>query len=304
MSKGKESSFEVKDFYQKTKDSLKLNPVSGGIGFSRKINQSEPGQQAWSIQVWGKKDIQVFESLSSHKRKELAKSRLKENPFCIILTDSLAFSKEIREEARKRRIALFSSEFSQKKCWGRVRTLFPSFFPNQITMSGGLVQISGVGVLIVGDSGIGKSESVLELISRGYRFVCDDVVKIKKISGKKLAGAAPSLTHNFMEIRGLGIINIREIFGLRAICEQSEIDLVVELRRWQRGKEYDRLGLRFPEDHEILGTKIPLIRIPVAPGRNIATLIEVASKVLVLRRRGYNATTEIIRKVNRALNIS
>jgi HPr kinase/phosphorylase len=166
---------------------------------------------------------------------------------------------------------------------------------------GGLLKIFGLGVLIIGDSGIGKSESALELVSRGYRFVSDDVVFVKKNPAGRLVAKAPSLSRFFMEIRGLGIINIREIFGPQSICRQAPIDLVITLKKWHRKKEYDRLGLRFPEDYEVLGERIPQLTLPVAPGRNIATLIEVACKVHILRKKGYHASEEIVERLDRAL---
>jgi HPr kinase/phosphorylase len=169
-------------------------------------------------------------------------------------------------------------------------------------ISGGLLQIFGLGVLIVGDSGIGKSESALELIARGHRFVSDDVVHVRRTASGRLIGKAPTLSRFFMEIRGLGIINIKEIFGAKSIGRQSPIDLVIRLKKWHRKREYDRLGLRFPEDLEVLGEKIPQLNIPVAPGRNIATLIEVACKVHILRKRGYHASLEIVKKLERALS--
>jgi HPr kinase/phosphorylase len=174
--------------------------------------------------------------------------------------------------------------------------------PFSLTISGELLQISGLGVLIVGDSGIGKSESALELVSRGWRLISDDVVHIKRGVGSQLIGEAPPLSRHFMEIRGLGIINIKEIFGSRAILKRTKVDLVINLKKIQRRKDYDRLGLKFPEDHEILGQKIPRINIPVAPGRNIATMIEVACKVHVLRNKGYHAPQDLVRKLNRALS--
>jgi HPr kinase/phosphorylase len=169
------------------------------------------------------------------------------------------------------------------------------------TIAGGLLRILGVGALIIGDSGIGKSESSLELIARGHTFISDDVVQVTETDDRKLVGTAPRLTRNFMEIRGLGIINIKEIFGPKSISSSSPIDLIIRLKKWQHGKEYDRIGLKFPEDAEILGRKIPQVFIPVAPGRNIATLIEVACKVHLLRKKGYHAPREIIRRLDRAL---
>jgi HPr kinase/phosphorylase len=169
------------------------------------------------------------------------------------------------------------------------------------TISAGLLRIFGLGTIILGDSGIGKSESALELISRGHRFVADDVVQIRKTADGDLVGTAPALSRNFMEIRGLGIINIRAIFGPRAIARESKVDLVVKLKKWQRGFEVDRLGLKSGDDMTILGRKIPQLAIPVAPGRNIATLIEVACKVHILRKKGYSAPDEIIRRLDRVL---
>jgi HPr kinase/phosphorylase len=175
-------------------------------------------------------------------------------------------------------------------------------FGEQALISGGLLRMFELGVLIIGDSGIGKSESALELICRGHRFISDDVVQVRKTAGRRLIGKAPSLSRFFMEIRGLGIINIKEIFGSKSICRQAPIDLVIKLKKWHRKKEYDRLGLRFPEDYRILGERIPQLNIPVAPGRNIATLIEIACKVHVLRKKGYKASLEIVEKLDRVLS--
>jgi HPr kinase/phosphorylase len=184
-----------------------------------------------------------------------------------------------------------------------MKSFFSHLPPDQVTISGELLQISGLGVLIVGTSGLGKSESALELVSRGYRFVCDDAVQVKRENSGRLVGTAPTITRYFMEIRGLGIINIKEIFGPKAVMTRSAIDLVIMLEKSQRSKEVDRLGLKTPEDHEILGVKIPQINIPVAPGRNIATLIEIACKVHILREKGYRAPQDIVQRLNRALSV-
>jgi len=171
----------------------------------------------------------------------------------------------------------------------------------EAVISGGLLRIHGLGVLIIGDSGVGKSESALELVARGHRFISDDVIHVRKDARGRLIGRAPKLSRFFMEIRGLGIIHIRETFGPRSIAPESPIELVIRLKKWQRKKEYDRLGLRFPEDHIILGERVPQLNIPVAPGRNIATLIEVAAKVQQLKRRGFNAAAVLSRNLDRAL---
>jgi HPr kinase/phosphorylase len=171
----------------------------------------------------------------------------------------------------------------------------------QALVSGGLLRLYGIGVLIVGDSGIGKSECALEIISRGHQFVSDDVTFFVRNGDGELLGSAPDFSRNFMEIRGLGIINIKEIFGEKSLCRRTKLDFVIKLKHWEEGKEYDRLGLEFPEDYEILGIKVPQIIIPLAPGRNIATLIEVACKVYHRRQKGYHAPRELVEKLDRAL---
>lgn len=173
---------------------------------------------------------------------------------------------------------------------------------SHLILSGGFLEIFGLGVIIAGDSGIGKSESALELISRGHRFISDDAVEVSRKKDGSLSGRSPLLSRYFMEIRGLGIINIREIFGARAISPHSRIDLAIKLKKWQRGDEYDRLGLEFPEDFEILGTKIPQLIVPVAPGRTIGLLIEIACKVHLLRQKGYHASHEIVKRLDKALS--
>lgn len=294
-----DNEIQVRDFYQKAKDFLKLRPALRKIGFSRKIGE----KGCPSVQVWGKKEIQDLDNLSSKERKGFLRKRLKDSPPCVILTEGLSFFPEIEEEAKRKRLALFRSKLSQKTCRIRMKSFSPSLSPDQVTISGQLLQISDLGVLIVGESGLGKSESVLELISRGYRFVCDDVVHVERETNGKLFGEAPPISRYFMEIRGLGIINIKEIFGPKAVLKKSKIDLVINLTRRERKKEHDRLGLKTPEGYEILGVRTPQIYIPVAPGRNIATLIEVACKVYILKEKGYHAPQDIVRKLNRALSL-
>lgn len=172
---------------------------------------------------------------------------------------------------------------------------------SQVVISAGLLKIFGVGTLIIGDSGIGKSESALELIARGHKFISDDVVEIFKDEDGRLHGRSPRLTRNFMEIRGLGIINIKEIFGASSILEETPIDLVIRLKQWNKKMEIDRLGLQFPDDYNLAGVRIPQLHIPVAPGRNIATLIEVACRVYILRQKGYQAAQDIVKRLEKKL---
>jgi HPr kinase/phosphorylase len=290
---------DVKDFYERAKDLLKLRPAFKKIDFSRKAGE----KGSIFFEVWGKKEIQDFKKLSSKERKNFLKKRFQESPPCVILADNLSLSPEIEDEAREEKLILFCSTLSQKMCRERMRSFFSHTLTDQVIISGELLQISGLGILIVGDSGVGKSESALELVSRGYRFVCDDAVHIKRENNGRLTGTAPPISRNFMEIRGLGIINIKEIFGPKAVLRRSAIDLVIRLEKRQRRSEDDRLGLKSPKDYKILGVKIPQINIPVGPGRNIATLIEVACQVHILKEKGYHAPQDIVRKLNRALSV-
>jgi len=298
------SSLSVKEFYEKAKKLLSLKEVSRGAGYSKKMGKFASSQDACPVEIWGKREYLALEKLSSDGRREFLKKKSRDNPSCIMLADNLSFFPEIKDEAKKRNLALFCSEYSRKKAKEKIKKFFLSFEAKEITVSAGLLQIFGLGVLIMGDSGIGKSESSLELITRGHRFVSDDIVHLKRDSHGKLIGMAPSLSRYFMEIRGLGIINIKEIFGTKIVLPKTKIDLVIRLKKWQQGKNYDRIGLKSPEDYAILGEKIPQVDMPVAPGRNMATLIEVACRVHLLSRMGYIAAQELVEKLNRALGQS
>jgi len=301
----KNSLLDVKEFFQRTKDLLRIKPASGRVGFARELARSSLNKARLPLQIWGKKEINDMSGLSPVERKKKLRKKLKEETFCVILAGGARFFPEVLEEAKRNGLALFLTELSSRRCREAVTDFISSISPDVVKISAGLLRILSLGILIRGDSGIGKSECVLELISRGHRFVCDDVVQVKKDTNGKLMGTAPRLSRNFMEIRGLGIINIKEIFGTRSVLKQSGIDLVIKLSRLkkiQQDKEQDRLGLKFPEDYVVLGVKVPQITIPVAPGRNIATLIEVACKVHVLRRRGYHAPQDIVRRLDRVLS--
>lgn len=301
MNSGNRPSLLVKDFYQETKGSLKLQPVLTRYGFTREIILSTTKKAFSNVQIWGRKEIQDFKRFSPQEKNKFFKLRLGDDVACVILTNSLSYLPRMEKEARKKGMPLFLSELSGSKFRETIEKIDWKSFSAQAIGPGGLLKIFGLGVLIVGDSGIGKSESTLELISRGHRFISDDVTLFKKTPGGKLIGLAPQISRDFMEIRGLGIINIKEIFGIKSICRQIEIDFVIRLKKWEKGKDEDRLGLEFPEEYEILGFRIPQIKIPVAPGRNIATLIEIACKVYVLKKKGYYASQEIIKKLDRAL---
>ena len=163
-----------------------------------------------------------------------------------------------------------------------------------------LMDILGLGVLIVGESGIGKSECALDLIVRGHRLVADDTVEVRRRAETILIGTCPELTRHHMELRGLGVINVKDLFGIASTRSSKRVELVVQLERWDPAREYERLGLD-DEFYEILGLRVPLIRMPVAPGRNIAILVEVAARNQLLRARGHHAARELAERLEQTL---
>ena len=166
----------------------------------------------------------------------------------------------------------------------------------RITRHGVLVEVYGEGILLLGDSGVGKSETAIELIKRGHRLIADDAVEIKKVSATTLVGQAPDLIRHYVELRGIGIVDVRRLFGMGAIKETEKIDLVINLEPWRQGKMYDRLGLE-EETTNILGIDVPTILIPVSPGRNLSVVIEVAAMNNRQKRMGYNTAAEFNKRL-------
>ena len=159
-----------------------------------------------------------------------------------------------------------------------------------------MVELYGQGVLILGESGVGKSETAVELINRGHRLIADDAVEIKKVSSKSLVGFSPDIIRHFIELRGIGIVDVKNIYGMGAVKESEKIDLIIHLEAWEKGKQYDRLGL-VDEYTNILGLDIPSLTIPVKPGRNLAVIFEVAAMNNRQKRMGYNAAEELNRRI-------
>ena len=199
---------------------------------------------------------------------------------------------ELKQLAEERDIWVFSSPLPTSKFVLNITNYLNNRLAPRITRHGVLVDVYGVGILINGDSGVGKSEAALELVKRGHRLVADDVVDIKRVSDKRLIGESPEVVRHFMEIRGIGIIDISAMYGIGSVIHSKSIDMVVKLELWQKDKEYDRLGLT-EEFTEIMGVKVPLIELPIRPGRNVAIVLEVAARNFRLKQQGYNAAKEL-----------
>jgi len=216
---------------------------------------------------------------------------------CVVISRSMDVPQYLIDSAKKYGCPVLRSKKVTTSIIHRMIVYLDSELAPKITRHGVLVDVYGVGILLMGESGIGKSETALELIKRGHRLVADDAVEIKKVAENRLIGDSPDLIRHFMEIRGIGIIDIKAMYGVGAVINSKAIDIVIYLEFWDNNKEYDRLGLA-DEYTEILGVKLPKIVLPVRPGRNLAIIVEVAVRNWRLRHMGYNAAQELDNRLN------
>lgn len=252
------------------------------------------------VQVIGYVEYTYLETLDNAVKAERYDTLLSYNVPCIIFSRDLEPEPNLIDKAKKKGIPIFMTNNSTSSFSAElIRWLNVELAPC-ISIHGVLVDVYGVGVLIMGESGIGKSEAALELIKRGHRLVTDDVVEIHKVSDDTLVGTAPDITRHFIELRGIGIVDVKAMFGVQSVRETQNIDLVITLEDWNREKEYDRLGLE--ENYtEFLGNKVVCHSIPIRPGRNLAIIVESASVNHRQKQMGYNAAQELYRRVQENL---
>lgn len=251
-------------------------------------------------QVIGKVEMTYLESLDPETRRKSLDKYMSYPIPCIIIGWSMRPPKELLELAKERDIPVFSSNLKTTRLVVKLIGYLSRVLAPRVTRHGVLVDVYGVGVLLTGDSGVGKSEAALELVKRGHQLCADDVVDICRVSDVRLVGESPERVRHFMEIRGIGIIDIRAMYGIGAVTLSTSIDLVIHMEKWDSAKEYDRLGLT-DESIDILGVKVPYQVMPVKPGRNVAIIIEVAARNLSLKRMGYNAAHELDRRLTEML---
>lgn len=244
------------------------------------------------IQVIGKGEMTYLESMDPEIRKERLERFFSADIPCVLVCRNMEVPQYLLDPAVKYRCPIIRSQKATTSVVHRLINYLDSALAPRITRHGVLVDVYGEGVLLMGESGIGKSETALELIKRGHRLVADDAVEIKKVAENRLIGESPELIRHFMEIRGIGIIDIKAMYGIGAVINTKAIDMVVQLEFWDSNKEYDRLGLG-EEYTEILGAKLPKVVLPVRPGRNLAIIIEVAVRNWRLKHMGYNAAQEL-----------
>ncbi len=219
---------------------------------------------------------------------------------CVIVTGGQLVPDEVKEEATRAAVPVLATSLATPVLITKLEGFLEDILAERTILHAVLMDILGLGVLIAGESGIGKSECALDLVLRGHRLVADDAVEVHRRAESVLIGTCPDLTRHHMEIRGLGLINVRDLFGVASTRTSKRVELVVRLERWEPGREYERLGLddRF---EEVLGLRIPLITMPVAPGRSLANLVEVAARNQLLRTRGHHAARKLVARIDRQL---
>lgn len=252
------------------------------------------------VLVFGESEVRFLEQMAERDRAAvLARVFARELP-CVLLTQGLEAPKELIDHAEEWSVPLLRSDLTTPIAMARLTILLEDRLAPREVRHGVLLDVLGLGVLISGESGIGKSECALDLVVRGHRLVADDTVEIRCRSGSVLVGRCPEFTRHHMEIRGLGIVNVTDLFGVSATRASKRVELVVRLERWEHGRAYDRLGLESAAI-EILGVQVPLVTIPVATARNLAMLIEVAARNHLLRTRGRHAARLLASRLERRL---
>ena len=248
------------------------------------------------IQVIGKGEYGYLAGLDPERRRGSLDALLSHKPPLVVVARELEMPPELLEACRTYDVPLLSSADTTSSFMAALIAFLNVQLAPRVTRHGVLVEVSGEGVLLVGDSGIGKSETAIELVKRGHRLIADDAVEIRRVSSKSLVGSAPENIRHYIELRGIGIVNVRRIFGMGAVKMTEKIDLVIQMEPWDNNKVYDRMGLE-NEYMDILGITVPMLTIPVKPGRNLAMIIEVAAMNNRQKKMGYNAAHELMQNL-------
>jgi HPr kinase/phosphorylase len=291
---------------------LTLDLLAGGDGLDRLITSPhvqktglalagfheylKPGR----VLIFGASEIRYLEGLDRHARAEAVRLALNADFPCILTTGGFTPPKELVFEAERAKLPLIQTAVPTPTAIAKLTSILEDSLAERTILHAVLMDVLGLGILITGESGIGKSECALDLIVRGHRLVADDTVEVRRRAETILIGTCPELTRHHMELRGLGVINVKELFGIASTRSSKRVELVVQLERWDPARAYERLGLD-DDFHEILGLRVPLIRMPVAPGRNIAILVEVAARNQLLRARGHHAARLLAERLDRTL---
>ena len=297
MNKPAKRSISLKYFIEKSSDRIDISPLSVPRGFKKKITSirvQKPGLriiedkiklEKGKVQILGKTEISYINNLPAKARKEVLSSMVSQDVPCYIIAKGVKPSSSFLKHFKNSKIPLFKSSLSTGMLISELNDILGEEMAPMVTFHGVLMDIQRLGVLILGKSGIGKSECALDLITKGSKLIADDVVEIRQIPHGILIGTGPENIKYLMEIRGIGIVNIRDLFGRTSVMDKRQIDFVIELDQWEKGKEYERLGME-TKSFTIIDVKVPYVVIPVSPGRNIATVIEVAVRNQILKNSG------------------
>ncbi len=254
------------------------------------------------IQIIGRAEHDYLTRLPDIERRKTIETFCALLPAAVMYSTNLRPHKEMLEAAAEYKVPVFVAKERTSEFMAALIAYLSVQLAPRITRHGVLVEVYGEGLLLLGDSGIGKSETAIELVKRGHRLIADDAVEIKRVSAKTLVGEAPDIIRHYVELRGIGIVDVRRLFGMGAVNMSEKIDLVINLEHWVQGKMYDRFGLE-SETTEILGIKIPSIRIPVRPGRNLAIILEIAAMNNRQKKMGYNTAEEFNKRLMQQMGI-
>ena len=298
----------VGQFYQEHGASLEMRLVAGEAGLDRVIREPTVNRPGLALsgftryfaykrmQVMGHAEVYYLRELRREEREARYAYLFAYKIPCVVFSRGLKADKEFLAAAAQSGVPVFQTPLVTMKFINLATLALELMFAPRATELGSMVDILGVGVIIRGESGIGKSEAVLALIERGYSLVADDVVKAVLVDNREVACTSAALTRDHMEVRGIGIINVAQMFGVKAIRKEKTLDLIITLKQWDEVQDVDRLGME-EEFVKVLGVDIPQVTIPVRPGRDIARLIEVAAFQVKLRRSGYNAAEELNKRL-------
>ena len=282
------------DYDQRTVSISDMNrPALQLVGF---YDYFEPKR----LQVFGKSEMTFLKAMKLEDRRRVFDNLLRCEIPALIIARNMEIFPELLEIARKHGRTLLRSELNTVELTSQIIDYLNRALAPQITRHGVLMNIYGQGVLMIGDSGIGKSETAIELLKRGHRLVADDAVEIRRISDS-LYGSAPEIIRHYIEIRGIGIIDVQQLFGMGAVQFDSDIEIVIHLEPWQDGKFYDRLGLE-GDTYTILGVQLPYVTIPVRPGRNLAGIVEIAAMKNRQMRYGYNSARDFMTQFDQKMD--
>ena len=254
------------------------------------------------LQIIGKVENLFLAQLDDEERRRRVEDFFRSMPAGVIVTSSIEIDPETAAMAEKYGVPLLRTPERTSEFMAALIAYLNVQLGPRLTRHGVLVEVYGEGILLLGDSGIGKSETAIELVKRGHRLIADDAVEIKRVSATTLVGQAPALIRHYVELRGIGIVDVRRLFGMGAVKETEKIDLVINLENWQQGKMYDRLGLD-SETVDLLGIRVPSITLPVCPGRNLSVVIEVAAMNNRQKRMGYNTAEEFNKRLMESMGM-